>query len=151
MEKNKITDFKSLGGLKEELIKNEPIKEGGLRTRAMLTSPVSKKLLKYFSLKFPEILEGYSNKDSERFEFVKEIKKILSNDEDSLPVKYTLSIDNLYLRFIKKIPISESANRGVVFGEWARQAGCKDQEAKEAQILLGTFIKPVLKNTFKEE
>lgn len=143
----KINDFSGLNNLKTELKKQEPIKEGSSRTEAMLTSEVSKKLLTYFFDTYPDVVEKIIKKDPERGKVINALKENFKNNE-KLSGENVLFLDTLYVKFLKKIPINEKANKGVVFGKIAKYAGCTSSEIDEAKKILGAFIDPVLEKFF---
>jgi len=146
-EQFKTNDLSSLGGLKEELQNNEPIDENIRITPAMLKSPVSKKLFKYFFATYPDVITKYIKKEPGKTEFFEEMKNILSS-EKSLEDQKSYCLKDLFIKFIKKVPVSQTANNGVVFGKLARDAGCIGPEVEDAKKMLNLFIEPTLKKIF---
>jgi hypothetical protein len=142
----KTTGLSSLGDLRTELVNKEPIKEGHVVTPEMLRSNVSKKILGYFFKIYPKIVNKMKKKP-ENAKFINEMEIILSSEKD-LSEQNIFYLNDLYLKFIKEVPITQSSSNGVVFGKIARGAGCAGTEAEEAKKLLDSFIEPALKKMF---
>ena len=129
----------------EEPINSNP-EQVGERTSAMLISSAAKKLLAYFYNENPEIFDKYLKKHPENIDIMTNIKGVISTS-GSLDPNWYLVIDSLFLRFIKKVPVTKESDKGIFFGKLAHDAGCNEIEAEAARKLLSTYIEPVLKNS----
>ncbi len=140
-----IQDSVEMAKLKSQFIEKEPIHEGTRRTPEMLKSNVSKKLLAYFFDNYSEVLKTFQSKNR-REGFVNEMREILSSEKD-LSEQNTFNLEDLYLEFMRKIPLGNKSG-DVVFGELGRKAGMEKTEIKEVIKLLKTFSEDARKKMF---
>ena len=150
-EKMKINGLSSLEGLKKELQANEPIDtpsgEHGM-TPTLLKGTASYKLMKYLSQKYSNKLkENYLRKHPK----IVGVLQFLSNENGNLSEQEDYSLDNLYMRLIEEIPMTDRGNKGF-YRRIALEAGIADEkEIAEMEKILKIYLGRIWDSVLKKE
>jgi len=150
-EKMKTNDLSSLGELKKELEANEPIDtpsgEHGM-TPTLLKGTASYKLMKYLSQKYSgKLNENYLRKHPK----IIGLLQFLSKENENLSKQEDYSLDNLYMRLIEEIPMTDRGNKGF-YRRSASEAGITDEkEIVEMEKILKIYLGRIWDSVLKKE
>ena len=129
---------------KKEHQMNQPIGKGYEVTPEMLTSPTSKKLIKYFFKTYPNLIEELKG-GSWNQPFINDLEKTI-NENGDLSKLNLISLDNFYKNsFLRKIPLTSDRDARI-FDEITDKAGCSIDEKFKAKELMKALIGPALDN-----